>query len=691
MDEVEDIKYEIEESEALTDWANEPSVKDLKLNYTDAKTSHDNHVSNVTLWLDNLNVTGSAKRKKETNKSSITPKLIRKQAEWRYSALSEPFLSSDDVFDTSPETWEDKEAAIQAGLILNHQFNTKIKKVAFVDEYVRTAVDEGTVIARVGWEFEEEEVEVEVPDIAEIPITDPARYQELVAQGIKPVDEIELGSHIELQMKTIKNHPTVEICDYNAVIMDPTCKGDIDKANFIGFRFETCMSELEKEGEKYSNLDKINLTNASVLADPDNTEDDDAFTFKDKPRKKFNAYEYWGFWDIDGTGIVKPIVATWVNNTMIRLEENPFPDKKLPFVVVQYLPVRKKNYGQPDGHLLEENQQIIGATTRGMIDIMGRSANGQMGIRKDVLDAPNKKKFDAGMDYEFNPNTNPRDAFFTHTFSPMPDSAKFMLEQQHADAESLTGVKAFHSGITGAALGNTATGVRSALDATSKRELGILRRLAEGVKEIGRKIMAMNSEFLSEEEVVRITNEEFVTIRRDDLAGKYDIRLTISTAESDNDKAEQLAFMLQTTGNGMDPQLQQIILSDIARLRKMPALAKQIKEYQPQPDPVEQKKAELEVALLEAQVRNENAKGMENEVDVGLKQAKTQTEIAKGRNLNSKSDQQDLDFLERDSGVDHQKEIEKKDHDLKSQLDLKAADLMFAADKQVNQSAASQQ
>jgi hypothetical protein len=157
------------------------------------------------------------------------------------------------------------------------------------------------------------------------------------------------------------------------------------------------------------------------------------------------------------------------------------------------------------------------------------------------------------------------------------------------EAESLTGVKAYSSGIGSAALGDVAAGIRGALDAASKRELGILRRLANGIVEIGRKIIAMNGEFLSEEEVVRVTNEEFVTVRRDDLPGNFDLKLTISTAEADNQKAQELAFMLQTMGNSMPMDMSQMILADIARLRKMPDLAKKIETYQPQPDPMAQK------------------------------------------------------------------------------------------------------
>jgi hypothetical protein len=68
------------------------------------------------------------------------------------------------------------------------------------------------------------------------------------------------------------------------------------------------------------------------------------------------------------------------------------------------------NYGEPDGELLEDNQRVVGAITRGMLDTMGRSANGQTGIRKDMLDATNRRKFEKGLDYEFNPNVDPRRA-----------------------------------------------------------------------------------------------------------------------------------------------------------------------------------------------------------------------------------------------------------------------------------------
>ena len=64
------------------------------------------------------------------------------------------------------------------------------------------------------------------------------------------------------------------------------------------------------------------------------------------------------------------------------------------------------------------------------------------------------------------------------------------------------------STITGA---GAAAGIRGVLDAASKREMAILRRLAKGMTEIGNKIIAMNAVFLSEKEVIRVTNKEFIS------------------------------------------------------------------------------------------------------------------------------------------------------------------------------------
>jgi hypothetical protein len=684
----------------LTKWKNPPTIENLKQDLMDARPSHDTQKTKIAGWLDNLNVRNAAQIKAPVGNSSIVPKLIRKQAEWRYPALSDPFLSTDDIFNVRPVTWEDRKAAQQNQLVLNHQFNNQIDKIRFVDDYVRAAVDEGTVIVRTGWEFEEEEYTDLFPvveyrmnpelaplheQLAQMQAESPSQYETDVPEELKqahemakeqgfPIEPVITGQQEETRTRTLKNQPTVEICDYRNLIIDPTCMGDMKKARFALYSFESSLSELEKDG-KYKNLKTINIEGNSILGTPDHVSSgDQTFNFTDKPRKKFVVYEYWGYWDIDGTGLVKPIVASWVGNTLIRMEENPFPDKQLPFVVVQYLPVRRSIYGEPDGALLEDNQKIIGAVTRGMIDIMGKSANGQTGVRKDALDTTNRRKFDKGQDYEFNVNVDPRQGIFMHTFPEIPNSAQFMLQLQNMEAESLTGVKSFSQGVSGQSLGDVAAGVRGALDASSKRELAILRRLSNGIVQIGRKFISMNSEFLSDKETIRITNDEFVVVRKDDLAGAFDLKLSISTAEEDNNKAQELAFMLQTMGNNMDPEMSRMILSDIAKLRKMPDLAKKIEDYQPQPDPMQQQMQQLEMQLLQAKIANEQAQTMQYQSTAQLNTVKAGTEEVKQGQIKSDTDLKNLDFVEQESGVKQERDLQKAGEQARSQAQLKLMD-----------------
>ena len=683
----------------LVDWKNPPDLPELKQTLLDATPAHQSRVTKISNWLDNLNVEGKAKIEVAKGNSQIVPKLIRKQAEWRYPALSEPFLSSDDVFNVRPVTWEDRAAAQQNELLLNHQFNTQINKIHFIDEYVRTAVDEGTAIVRVGWEFEEEEIDEDIPvfnyyvdqsfapmieQLDQLEQQSPEEYQAQVPEELQeahklskeqgaPVKPVPGGTESVSRMRTIKNRPTVEVCDYRHVTIDPTCKGDLSKAGFIIYEFPSSLSELKKD-PKYKNLDHINIENVSILSQPDfaPTETDTIasnFNFKDKPRKKFSVHEYWGYWDIDGTGKTESIVVAWVGDVIIRMEINPYPDKALPFVAVQYLPVRRSTHGEPDGALLEDNQKIIGAVTRGMIDIMGKSANGQTGVRKDMLDATNRRRFDKGQDYEFNANVDPRQGIHMHTYPEIPNSAQFMLQMQNMEAESLTGVKAYSQGISASALGDVAVAVR---------------RLSEGIVAIGRKLIAMNAVFLSEQEVIRVTNEKFVAIRRDDLPGNFDLKLSISTAEEDNNKAEQLAFMFQTIGPNGDPGMTRMILADIARLRKMPDLAKRIEAYQPQPDPVAQQKAELEIALLQAQVQEVQAKAAKLQADAQLAGAKIGTEGAKASHLQSDADLKNLDFMEQESGVKQQRDLQLHGEQARSQAQLKVLDMGMKREEMQN-------
>jgi len=676
----------------LTDWDNEPAVRDLKTDLENARSAHQSQMAKLRKWSDLLKVEGTERPVKRKNRSSVQPKLIRRQAEWRYAALTEPFLSSEKMFNVTPVTFEDSEAAKQNELLLNWQFRTKLNSVKFIDDYVRSVVDEGTCIVQTGWERKTVPFQEEVPEFQHIRITEqedldllsqaisakqanPREYEETAPPEVKAaVDYFEetqeatvarqIGTKTITTQKVILNHPTAVIMDPNNVLIDPSCEGDLNKAMFVIVSFETSQAELKKAGKRYKNLESIDWEGNTPLTQPDHvSRTPDDFQFRDAMRKRVVAYEYWGFYDVNNTGELTPIVCTWIGNVMIRMEENPFPDKKLPFVAVPYMPVKRELYGEPDAEMLEDQQRILGAVTRGMIDLMGRSANAQKGYPKQWLDAVNKRRFENGQDYEYNPSVHPQQGIAEHKYPEIPRSALEMINLQNQEAEALTGVKSFSGGMSGETYGDVAAGIKGVLDAAAKREMAILRRLAKGMKEIGNKFIAMNGEFLSEKEVVRVTNSEFITVKRDELVGDFDLKVDISTAEIDNMKAQDLGFMLQTMGPSMPPEFSQMILGDIADLKRMPELAQRIRTYKPEPDPHVQQMQQLE--LMEKQKEIEK---LDSEIALNL---------AKAQEAQAKKDLTNLDYVEQETGTKHARDMEKQRGQAEGNQDLEVTKAML--------------
>ena len=671
------------EKPKLTDWEKEPSLEQLKEDFTSSKHYHEEHMAKVVEWVNCFNAEGDYKAPEISGRSKIAPKLVRKQVEWRCPSLTEPFLSNPQFLKLTARTYEDTRAATQNELILNYQFQNKINMVKLMDEIVRSMATEGTAILKPSWVYEDMAVK-SFKDEYEA-IEDPAvvlEYQEInakmqqdntfavtltEAQKMGMTEWMRTGAAVRYvhterkeitRQKVVNNHPDAEVCDIDDVYVDPTCKGKIEKAKFIIRKFTSCLADLEADG-RYTQLDKVKAHVASNTAETSTKDTQHGFTFKDNARKQFDVYEYWGYWDTDDNDTLNPIVATWVGNTLIQLDRSPFSNSRLPFIFIPLVPIKNSLYGEPDAELLGDNQKIIGAVMRGLIDLLGRSANGQQGTARGFLDGTNKTRFNSGENYEFNPEMPPERAIHTHKFPELPMSAFNMINIMNNEAESLSGVKSFSQGVNGDALGKVAVGVRSTLDASAKRDAAILRRIAEGVKQLAYAFQEMNGIFLDESDVIRLTNDTYVPVDPENLNGDFDLKIDISSAEEDAAKVQDLSFLLQTGQNGFPFEFTQRILAEIAELKKLPALARFIREFKPEPDPVQQQIQQLELqklmlenSLLQAQIAETSAKANVNAAEVGVRNQRA-------GNIQSNTDKNNLDFYKKAEGIDHQEAIDK--------------------------------
>lgn len=690
------INEEAQSAKLQPDWSNAPTISDLKADLNNAKSDYDLQVAKIQDWLVQLNKSNydnpANKKKEKKTRSEYESRLVRKQAEWRYPALTEPLLNTPELFQVKPRTAFDKERAEQNAKLLNYQFDCLIDKVNFIDEFVRALVNEGTAIVRTSWRYETREEKTDEPVIEFVDASEDLEYvatlEELansvqldpsIANTMTKQDLVALNAYMtsgqiirpeESFVKTvvIADQPDLEVCDFRSVLPDPTCDGRIDKAKFVIYKFTTSLSDLRSAGI-YDNLDIINPESSDIRNDTEYLSEQTettVFNFQDKARKKFVAYEYWGYWDYDDSGIAKPIVATFVGDVLIRLDEAPFNHGKLPFDFCSLMPVPKSLYGEPDAELISDNQAITSAINRGLIDLFARSANGQRGYAKGTLDFLNKKRFVSGKDFEFNPGSHPEHAIWQGKFPELPTSALNMLALHNNDAEAFTGVKAFSDGLSGDSLGSSVGGIKSALDAASKRELSILRRMVSCLVSVAKKMISLNAQFLDGEQVVRITDEEFIEVNPEDLSGNFDLILDVSTAESDAERASDLSFMLQTLGNNAPFEFTKMILIEIAKLRRMPYFAKMLEDYQPQPDPFEEQMKQLELQMKEVEIMKASAQAKEE-------LAKAELNLANARKSASEASMNDLNFIEQESGVTQERDLQKQTAQAAGNIELELA------------------
>lgn len=687
-------------------WKNAPSVEDLRADWNAAENGQ-NEFRIRLLDYERTREGGQEITVTGVGKSTARPLVVRKANEWKYPALEDPILSSNSLFNISPRNPADEAAATQNGQMLNYQWNTQIQKTKLVTDIVRTVVDEGTVIVKTGWETETaiKEVEEEVPVYAS-PEESLAMMQQLVQSGqmspeqaramLETGEPMQTGTKMEMVEKEVltKNQPSYEVCLNANVIIDPTCDGVVADALFAIHEYDTSFAELEnnkyekdEDGEEfgfYHNLDYVLPDDGDPDYDAYKSVESNNFEFGDKPRKRMRAYEYWGYWDVHGEGTLTSIVATWIGNTMIRLEENPFPHGRIPFSVTTYMPIKKSVHGEPDAALLKENQESIGNMTRAIHDITARQAVGQEFIDENLFPSPSaKNQYEKGNTVYYRTGFDPQKAIYRKDVQQVNSTPFDVINWQQQDANELTGTKAF-AGPGGARM-NGSKQDRDSMDATAKRELSILRRLSDLLfVDMARMTISMNQVFLSEEEVIRVTDREFISIRREDLQGEFDLKIKVSTPERDEDQAQKLMTLLQTNAATMDPEIVKLHYIKLAQLWKHEDLAEAVKNFEPAgPSPQEQELMQLQLdeqklknALAQKQLEDYDSKIFERlsrqeenlSADVALKQAKAAQAISTAAKIDEETDILAQSFLEIQTGSKRQAEIEDQEFALQGEM-----------------------
>ena len=594
------------------------ALKIAKANFESAKEAKTGIDKKMQTWIDEYN--GEPYGNESDGHSQVVVKDIKKAVEWFLPNAVEPFVSKGRIVRLQGITPDDVQRATIAERLLNYQFVRNFNRYEFIYDMFKVGATEGTTIIKCGWDYEED-VKVE-----KLESWTDEQLAVLEQDGV----EIEIDDNGVAKLtkrKVLKNNPTAKIVKNGRFFIDPTADS-IKNADYTVEEDDVTFSSLREmeEAGVYKNIDKLldtahELSDSSLESSRDQRGDERGYNVRDYQNddaslKKVTVYEYWGNLDIDDTGIAVPIVLTWVGNTVIRFEKNPYPDNEKPYVATPFTKTPFMFWGDALSEFISDGQFIRSGIMRAMLDNVSQSNNGFKFFKKGSLDPLNKKKLVSGIGGVIEVNGDHSD-MWDGAFNQMPQTIFAMFEMIQRENESLSGISNIAQGLDSRAL-NSATASSIAQSSGQKRMMEIIRRYSELVKELMRKWISYNKVYLSDNEVMRIAGD-FIEFTRDDIDGSYDIDITVGVDGVEENKANQMTMLMQQisglAGN-VDPTVIHNLLAKLSDIWGFPDIAQKLENYQPpQPDPMQQQIAQLEVEKLQAEIEKIKSETHENMAD----------------------------------------------------------------------------
>lgn len=647
------------------DWKNKPLLEHIKADIFNAANINAGYIANIEKGLDTLRgeIPAEIKARMRANQSKTSPKIADAQAKWMYPKISEPFHSASSLFSITAINAYSSEYALQAERLLNYHFKYSINRRFLVDQATKQFYDHGVVFAKVYWESEEVEEEV----LKLVPVYD------------------NTGSLVKNEHKLVKetfltvNKPCITLCQYNSIIIDPSCKGDLSKAKFIAHKYSACKADLLKDS-RYENLDYISYERSvdgldTVIGDSDvstnHLNNIDSMQFEDEARRSFTVTEYWGMFDIHGTGLLTPVVVAFVGDVIIRMDASPMPDNKLPFVSAAYDVEEFSVYGANNSLSIREDQQIIGNVTRALIDQVSDRMSRRTVIHPNQFkNAREKRNFLNNQPAESSGTIDPRIGIFTD-FNDKPIDMNLLnvLSLFKNSVQEQTGVSSMGANSNSFTSSNE---VDAYVDAASNRESTVLGRFAKFWSDIGEKFIALSLHLMEDEEIEVITGSPVVPypLEIPRTISPYSMDVQVMTEGVKRAKIAKLLEILQFVKDSPDARIMGDIVRKICLLDDSPDLAQTIHDIitAPPPEPTPEEIMLMQLQIEEARYKVEVLKFTAADLmaTAQLKSSRVGTEESKQKLQYAKADDINNSLLEKSTGMDLGRERAKKQIELEA-------------------------
>ena len=612
----------------------------------EARKYHDDSMGDISNWMDEYE--GKPYGNEQDGKSTLVWRLIKKQGEALTSNIIKPFLGNFDIVEINPVTEADVYKSKLSEKLINHYWNKGVNPIKFLKTLGKVVVPEGTVFIRVGWERSVEEKKQNIPTEAITPEMR-ASFEEKGAVFKQKND----GTTDIVVENVLTNRPTRKVVRNEDVYVDPTAD-TFEESKFLIYEMRTSLSDI-MEDPIYDDAAIKRLKTIVDENSDDRTDGNDLhkqnptnFEFLDKARKKITLYEYWGEYDMEGKGKTIPVVATMAKygekKLILRLEKNPFPFQKIPFVCIPLYDDPFKIYGRGLPDMISDEQKLSTSIIRGIIDNMANSNNGIKFFKKGALDSTNFNRLKKGEKYiEINTHDSINTAILDGNFNQLPQHIYTMLSMLDNQAQAMTGITNAMQGLPGSEVKSSTSNFSAMMSQSQIRLLDITNNITNGLKEMLRMWVYMTTKYVDEEEIKKITGLDIPALKQSetqrlaqefgldqlppDVAQgammlvatevedmfnrkdvKYDIKIKVGTDGLKQIKIANLNMLMQqlaplAEAGNVPPDAIKLLVSDLAEQLDRPDIAQMIVQYQPQPDPMAEahNQADLEIKAGQAQ------------------------------------------------------------------------------------------
>jgi len=340
-------------------------------------------------------------------RSSIVSSDVMDTIEWMMPSLMRVFTASHDIVVIQPVGGEDVTAAEQHQALINYQFNYKMEGFTKFYTWFKDALIYGFGVIKITWETFYEKKSVFYPEMTEEEFTALTIQPNISIEGYDEYEDVtvtELESSDGTKQeaveratvfrnvnafikKNVYSGPWLENIPVSSFYIEPGAR-TIREANFVGHRVRRTMDYLrrmEREGI-YHNVDEVipyaegdseynSFSGLSELEGEHSGLNKELMATPSDGREYKWVWECWVKLDIDGDGLLEPLLVTFTDDVLLRVEENPFDHGEAPFETIVPIVDCHRLYGISITDLVMEFQRMKTSLYRNVFDNLAFSVN----------------------------------------------------------------------------------------------------------------------------------------------------------------------------------------------------------------------------------------------------------------------------------------------------------------------------